>query len=79
MKERFISVFSGFIFTQGSAVSRGTGHALQCTESCVWDYNRQRPTGTAKWDGILKLYKIDKQNVLYHLLPNVMHRHVNPG
>ena len=26
----FISVFSGFIFTQVTAVSRETGHALQC-------------------------------------------------
>jgi hypothetical protein len=76
MNDSFISVFSGFIFTQ--AVGRGTGHALQCTESWVWDYNKQRVTyWSAKWDDILKLCETDKQNVLYHLLPSVMHRHLN--
>jgi hypothetical protein len=46
----------------------------------VWEYNEQQViTGTAKWDGILKLHAIDEQNVLYHLLPDVMHRHLNPG
>jgi len=30
MNTSFISVFSGFIFTQGTAVSREIGHALQC-------------------------------------------------
>jgi hypothetical protein len=30
MNTSFISVFSGLIFTQGTAVSRETGHALQC-------------------------------------------------
>jgi hypothetical protein len=33
MNGSFISVFSGFIFTHSSAVGRGNGHALQCTES----------------------------------------------
>lgn len=28
----FISAFSGFIFTQGAAVGRGTAHVLQCSE-----------------------------------------------
>jgi hypothetical protein len=27
---------------------------------------------------LLKLYRIDKQNVLYHLLHNVTDRHLNP-
>jgi hypothetical protein len=40
MDDSFISIFSGFIFTHGSAVSRGTGRALQCTESLVWEYNK---------------------------------------
>jgi hypothetical protein len=44
MNDNLISVFSGFIFTQGSAVARGTGHALQCTESWMWDYNKQLVT-----------------------------------
>jgi hypothetical protein len=30
MNTSLISVFSGVIFTQGTAVSRETGHALQC-------------------------------------------------
>jgi hypothetical protein len=41
--------------------------------------NSEQLTGTAKWEDILKLYEIDKQNVLYHLLPNVMHKHLNPA
>jgi hypothetical protein len=42
MNDRFTAVFCGFNFTQGSAVGRGTGHAWQCTESWVWDYNKQQ-------------------------------------
>jgi len=37
MKSNFIYVFSDFVCTQGTAVSRGTKHALQYTESWVWD------------------------------------------
>jgi len=67
------------IFTQGSAVGRGTGHVLQCTEFCMWDYsNAKRHTGTDKWVDILKLYEIDEQNLLYYLLPNLRLRHLNP-
>jgi hypothetical protein len=77
MIDSFISAFPGFTITDRSAVGRGMGHALHCTESCVWDYGKL--TGTAKWDDILKLYEIDKQNMLYHMLPNVTHRHLNPS
>jgi len=38
--------------------------------------NRQPLTGTAKWAEIFKVYEIDKQNVLYHLLHNVTDRHL---
>jgi hypothetical protein len=41
--------------------------------------NSERITGTGKWEDVLNLYKIDKQNVLYHLLPIVLHRHLNAG
>jgi hypothetical protein len=41
--------------------------------------NGEGLTGTAKWQDILKLYETDKQNVLYHLLPIVMHKHLNLG
>ena len=34
--------------------------------------NGQLLIGTAKWADIFKMYEIDKQNVLYHLLHNVM-------
>jgi hypothetical protein len=34
--------------------------------------------GTAKSEDILKLYEIDKQNMLNHLLHNVNYRHLNP-
>jgi len=44
MKNNFISVFSDFICTQGSAISRGIKHALQYTESWLFDYNKQRAT-----------------------------------
>ena len=33
-------------------------------------------TGTAKWADILKMYEIDKQNVLYRQLCNVTDRHL---
>jgi hypothetical protein len=46
---------------------------------CWITINSEQLTGTAKWEDILKLYETDKQNVLYHLLPNVKHRHLNPG
>jgi hypothetical protein len=35
--------------------------------------NSEWLTAAAKRDGILKLYELDKQNVPYHLLPNVTH------
>jgi hypothetical protein len=38
-----------------------------------------RLTDTAKWEDILKLHEIEKQNVLYHLVPGVMHGHLNTG
>ena len=40
--------------------------------------NGQPLTGTAKWADILKVYEIDKQNVLYHHLCNVTDRHLKP-
>jgi hypothetical protein len=44
VNDSFVTVFFGFIFTQVSAVGRETGLALQCTESCVWDDNKQSAT-----------------------------------
>jgi hypothetical protein len=44
MNDSFGSVFCGFIFTQGLAVGRETGHALQCTEPWVWNLNKQGAT-----------------------------------
>jgi len=38
-----------------------------------------RLTDTTEWEDILKLYEIEKQNVLYYLVPSVMHRHLNTG
>jgi hypothetical protein len=49
------------------------------TPGCGIRINREQLTGTAKWEDMLKLYEIDKQKVLYHLLPRVMHRCLNPG
>jgi hypothetical protein len=40
--------------------------------------NGEELTGTAKWANILKLYEIDKQNVLYRLLHDVTNRRLNP-
>jgi hypothetical protein len=40
--------------------------------------NGQPLTGTANWADILKVYEIDKQNVLYHLLHNRTDRHQKP-
>jgi len=38
-----------------------------------------RLTDTARWEDVLKLYEIEKQNVLYRLVPSVMHRHMDSG
>jgi hypothetical protein len=40
--------------------------------------NGQPLIGTAKWADILKVYEIDKQNVLYHVTRNVTDRHLKP-
>ena len=40
--------------------------------------NGQPLTGTAKWADILKVYEIDKQNVLYRQLRRVTDRHLKP-
>jgi hypothetical protein len=40
--------------------------------------NGEELTGTTKWANILKLYEIDKQNMLYCLLHDVTDRHLNP-
>jgi hypothetical protein len=45
---------------------------------CGITINSEQLTDTAKWKDILKLYEIDKKNMLCHLLPNEMHRHLNP-
>ena len=42
----------------------------------VLGVNGQALIGTAKWADILKVYEIDKQNVLHHLLHNVTDRHL---
>jgi hypothetical protein len=58
------------------------GQGMPCSAMylvCDITINSERITVTAKWDDLLKLYEIDRQNVLYHLLPNVTHRHLNPG
>lgn len=46
---------------------------------CEIKTNSEQPTGTVKWEDILKLYETKKQSVPYHLLPNVMHSLVKPG
>jgi hypothetical protein len=40
--------------------------------------NGQPLTGTAKWADILKVYEIDKENVVYCHLRNVSDRHRKP-
>jgi hypothetical protein len=40
--------------------------------------NGERLTGTAEWDGILKLYEVEK-HVVYRLLPKVTERHIQHG
>jgi hypothetical protein len=40
--------------------------------------NRQPLTGTAKWADILKVYELDKQNVLYRVMRHVTDRHLKP-
>jgi hypothetical protein len=72
----FTSVISGFIFMQGSTVGRGSGHACSALNlGCEITIKGKQLTGTAKWEDILKLCEIDKQNVLH----NVMHRQLNQG
>jgi hypothetical protein len=67
-------------FTQGSALGRETGHACNALNlGCGTTIKSMRLTDTAKGEDILKLYEIEKQSVLYHLVPNVMHRHLNTG
>jgi hypothetical protein len=80
MSDSFISVFSGIIFTQGSAVGRETGHGCNALNlGCGITINSMRLTDTAKLEDILNLYEIEEQSVLYHLVPSVMHRHLNTG
>jgi hypothetical protein len=38
--------------------------------------NGQPVTGTAKWADILKVYELDKQNVLYRVMCHVTDRHL---
>ena len=40
--------------------------------------NGEQLTGTAKWADILKVYELDKQNVLYCQLCKVTDRHLKP-
>jgi hypothetical protein len=46
---------------------------------CGITVNSEQLSGSTKWDDMLKQYEIDKWNVLYHVLPNVMCRHFNPS
>ena len=80
MNDSFISVSSSFIFTWGSPVGRGIGHAYSALNlGCGITVNGEGLTGSAKWEDILKVYEFDKQNVLYHLLLTMIHSHLNPG
>ena len=80
MNDSFISAFYGIIFTQSSAVGRETGHGCNALNlGCGITINSMQLTDTAKWEDILKLFEIEKQNVLYHTVPSVMHRHLNTG
>jgi len=45
---------------------------------CEITVSGDRLTGTAEWDVILKLYEVERRNV-YHLLPKVTERHMQPG
>jgi len=60
-------------------------HLLKCTRNFFLKHevmnvrlgvvvNGQPLTGTAKWADISKAYELDKQNVLYHQLRNLLHR-----
>jgi len=64
-------------------------HLLKCTRNLFLKHdvmnvglgvvvNGQPLTGTAKWADILKVYEIDKQNVLYRQLCRVTDRHLKP-
>jgi hypothetical protein len=52
---------------------------MPCNLGCGITVSGERLTGTAKLKDLLKMYETDKHNVLYHLLPSVMHRHLKPG
>ena len=45
---------------------------------CEITVNGERLTGTVQWDGMLKLYEVERDN-LYHLLPSVTERHIQHG
>ena len=45
---------------------------------CEITVSGERLTGTTKWDGILKLYEVEKRN-MYHLLAKVTQRHIQHG
>ena len=68
-------------YDQEIAAAFDSRHLLKCTCNMFLkhdvmrvgfeDGNCERLTGTPKWEDILKVYEIDKQNVLYYLLTNV--------
>jgi hypothetical protein len=62
-------------------------HLLKCTRNLFLKHdvmnvglgvvvNGQPLTGTAKWADILKVYELDKQNVLYRVMRHVTDRHL---
>ena len=64
-------------------------HLLKCTRNLFFKYdvmnvglgvvvNGKPLTGTAKWADILKVYELNKQNVLYRVMCHVTNRHLKP-
>jgi hypothetical protein len=85
LKRHLSSAISG----QGIAAMFDPPHLLKCTRNLFLKHdmmnvglgvvvNGQPLNGTAKWADILKVYEIDKQNVLYCLLRKVTDRHLKP-
>ena len=79
MNDNFIFYFLTTFLHKAQLWAEGLSMPQYTEFGCGIPINSKRLIGTAKWEDILKLHKIEKHNVLYHLTHNVLGRHLNPS